>query len=490
MATQDITDGSRGNDGPSIASILERLEKVEKFEREHGSRVMSLQQFMVEQRARDLEQDVRFQQFTEQLERHESQQNDLLQNLAQRAKAQEDINQRIGGAIEDYFKKNDEALRTRVQEMQKGFANEYYKEKQMIEESQVTLIGSLHEEFQGIREELDVLKERQQWKPRGTATSERVYHNQRPGDDAKTLERMSKLIKPFNGDISTRTIQRWIGDLEDLYSMFDINKDDKVRFVRYLLSGDARDFYDNINGDEKESWSTFRASLEKHYTIPGDSAQALRNLHSIQEKNYESYTAFVTAFRKMVSTAKITDDQLITTFFVNALRDDDCRHYFKITTLEDTPTLSKLVQRVSNFYESKRPGSAILTGSSLHAMSKGISAGTTIDTGSAISSVTPSSVGPSASAVGNTPMQLDSMQDSRLYQMLLSIQTQMNTNPRKETRSCFRCGRVGHLVADCRAKTHVNGGPPEERVGRIPSKRSPSQGSNHSRSSDKGGRQK
>ena len=28
-------------------------------------------------------------------------------------------------------------------------------------------------------------------------------------------------------------------------------------------------------------------------------------------------------------------------------------------------------------------------------------------------------------------------------------------------RECFRCGRIGHIRADCRAKTHINGGPPK-----------------------------
>ena len=31
----------------------------------------------------------------------------------------------------------------------------------------------------------------------------------------------------------------------------------------------------------------------------------------------------------------------------------------------------------------------------------------------------------------------------------------------KTDRECFRCGRTGHIRADCRAKTHVNGGPPK-----------------------------
>ena len=29
----------------------------------------------------------------------------------------------------------------------------------------------------------------------------------------------------------------------------------------------------------------------------------------------------------------------------------------------------------------------------------------------------------------------------------------------KIDRECFRCGRIGHITADCRAKTHINGGP-------------------------------
>ena len=28
----------------------------------------------------------------------------------------------------------------------------------------------------------------------------------------------------------------------------------------------------------------------------------------------------------------------------------------------------------------------------------------------------------------------------------------------KTDKECFRCGRIGHVVDDCRAKTHVNGG--------------------------------
>ena len=31
----------------------------------------------------------------------------------------------------------------------------------------------------------------------------------------------------------------------------------------------------------------------------------------------------------------------------------------------------------------------------------------------------------------------------------------------KTDRECFRCGRIGHIRADCRAKTHINGGPPK-----------------------------
>ena len=31
----------------------------------------------------------------------------------------------------------------------------------------------------------------------------------------------------------------------------------------------------------------------------------------------------------------------------------------------------------------------------------------------------------------------------------------------KTDRECFRCGRTGHIRVDCRAKTHVNGGPPK-----------------------------
>ena len=31
----------------------------------------------------------------------------------------------------------------------------------------------------------------------------------------------------------------------------------------------------------------------------------------------------------------------------------------------------------------------------------------------------------------------------------------------KNDRECFRCGRIRHIRADCRAKTHINGGPPK-----------------------------
>ena len=31
----------------------------------------------------------------------------------------------------------------------------------------------------------------------------------------------------------------------------------------------------------------------------------------------------------------------------------------------------------------------------------------------------------------------------------------------KTDRDCFRCGRIGHIRADCRAKTHINGGLPK-----------------------------
>ena len=28
-------------------------------------------------------------------------------------------------------------------------------------------------------------------------------------------------------------------------------------------------------------------------------------------------------------------------------------------------------------------------------------------------------------------------------------------------KECLGCGRIGHIRADCRAKTHINGGPPK-----------------------------
>ena len=31
----------------------------------------------------------------------------------------------------------------------------------------------------------------------------------------------------------------------------------------------------------------------------------------------------------------------------------------------------------------------------------------------------------------------------------------------KTDKECFRCGRVGHIRADCRSKTHVSGGSPK-----------------------------
>ena len=31
----------------------------------------------------------------------------------------------------------------------------------------------------------------------------------------------------------------------------------------------------------------------------------------------------------------------------------------------------------------------------------------------------------------------------------------------KIDRECYRCGRTGHIRADCRAKIHINGGPPK-----------------------------
>ena len=31
----------------------------------------------------------------------------------------------------------------------------------------------------------------------------------------------------------------------------------------------------------------------------------------------------------------------------------------------------------------------------------------------------------------------------------------------KTDRECFCCKRIGHILADCRAKTHINGGPPK-----------------------------
>ena len=71
-------------------------------------------------------------------------------------------------------------------------------------------------------------------------------------------------------------------------------------------------------------------------------------------------------------------------------------------------------------------------------------------------------------------------EDGELYRLEIrngkKVFTKFRYEPRKGKgggkgkidRECYRCGRIGHIRADCRAKTHINGGPrnshPKEKV--------------------------
>ena len=62
----------------------------------------------------------------------------------------------------------------------------------------------------------------------------------------------------------------------------------------------------------------------------------------------------------------------------------------------------------------------------------------------------------------------------KLYRLEIINGKRVFTKPRREStkgntngggkgrteKECFRCGRIGHIKFDCRAKTHLNGGPP------------------------------
>ena len=66
-----------------------------------------------------------------------------------------------------------------------------------------------------------------------------------------------------------------------------------------------------------------------------------------------------------------------------------------------------------------------------------------------------------------------SMDDGELYRLEIRNCKKVFTKPRHDSsksntggggkgrtgKECFRCGRIGHTRADCRAKTHLNGGP-------------------------------
>ena len=65
--------------------------------------------------------------------------------------------------------------------------------------------------------------------------------------------------------------------------------------------------------------------------------------------------------------------------------------------------------------------------------------------------------------------------DGELYRLEVRNGTKVFTKPRDDSikgntkgggkgrtdKECFRCGRIGHTRADCRAKTHRHGGPPK-----------------------------
>ena len=45
---------------------------------------------------------------------------------------------------------------------------------------------------------------------------------------------------------------------------------------------------------------------------------------------------------------------------------------------------------------------------------------------------------------------------------MIRVKATLKVGGRAKTgKECFRCGRVGHIRADSRAKTHVDGEPPE-----------------------------
>ena len=66
-------------------------------------------------------------------------------------------------------------------------------------------------------------------------------------------------------------------------------------------------------------------------------------------------------------------------------------------------------------------------------------------------------------------------EDGELYRLEIRNGKKVFTKPRHDSskgnteggvrgrtdKECFRCGRIGHIRADCRAKTHLNGGPPK-----------------------------